>query len=173
MNLHQARQMTEDAIRVHLDPDKWEFAWSRAKRTFGICVYPHYTKKGYQKGKIKLSKIVTEVEPIESVLNTIQHEVAHAIAGFKAGHGPQWVAAAKSIGMKNPKRLADTSDEYHETVKPLWVMVYKTEIVKKYYRRPGHRTFYGLNRMSIRGRKSETLGKLQIISFSEYQQIAS
>lgn len=34
----------------------------------------------------------------ERVRNTVLHEVAHAVAGFDAGHGPRWQAIALSIG---------------------------------------------------------------------------
>jgi predicted SprT family Zn-dependent metalloprotease len=37
------------------------------------------------------------------VLDTILHEIAHALAGHKAGHGPAWKAKCAQIGAK-PKR---------------------------------------------------------------------
>ena len=42
----------------------------------------------------------------EEFLNTILHEIAHAIAGFEAGHGLQWASVAASIGC-NARRCLD------------------------------------------------------------------
>jgi len=44
--------------------------------------------------------------PEEQVRDTILHEIAHAIAGHKAGHGWQWKAECRRIGA-NPNRTAD------------------------------------------------------------------
>jgi hypothetical protein len=40
------------------------------------------------------SKIVKRSE----ILDTILHEIAHALVGHKEAHGPVWVAKAKEIG---------------------------------------------------------------------------
>lgn len=35
---------------------------------------------------------------------TVIHEVAHAIVGCKAGHGPVWQAQMRKMGIKSPQR---------------------------------------------------------------------
>jgi hypothetical protein len=47
---------------------------------------------------IGLSAPVTRVHPESEVRDTILHEIAHALAGARAGHGPAWVATALRIG---------------------------------------------------------------------------
>ena len=42
--------------------------------------------------------------------DTILHEIAHAIAGANAGHGPVWKAVAKRIGAA-PRARAEEKDE--------------------------------------------------------------
>ena len=42
--------------------------------------------------------------------DTFLHEVAHALAGHKAGHGPQWKAMCRKLGA-NPERLAHLEGE--------------------------------------------------------------
>ena len=46
----------------------------------------------------KISKKMIEHGGEEDVRNTIVHEVAHAIAGYQAGHGPIWKAKARELG---------------------------------------------------------------------------
>ena len=89
MNLAAAEQMAQQIVREYLG-GSWRFAWNRRKRCFGVC---HYGKR-----TIELSRILTETEPEHKVRDTVLHEVAHAIAGAAAGHGPQWKAQARKLG---------------------------------------------------------------------------
>ena len=43
----------------------------------------------------------------DEIHQVLLHEVAHALAGPKAGHGPQWKAVARDLGYVG-KRLVDT-----------------------------------------------------------------
>jgi predicted SprT family Zn-dependent metalloprotease len=49
---------------------------------------------------IQLSEYYLKCEHVSEgdVNNVILHEIAHIIAGFKAGHGPEWKRVATSIG---------------------------------------------------------------------------
>jgi predicted SprT family Zn-dependent metalloprotease len=80
----------------------WNFRFDNAIARFGLC---SFTKK-----TISLSRKLTELNPEDEVLDTILHEVAHALAGNKAGHGPEWRRVARSIGC-NANRV-------HEAVMP-------------------------------------------------------
>jgi len=97
MDLLEAQTLAMETMRKHGLED-WTFRWSRAKTFLGMC--------SYSTRNIALSKPLTEVNTVETITDTILHEVAHALAGPKAGHGPEWKAMAASIGAR-PNRLAD------------------------------------------------------------------
>lgn len=78
----------------------WVFQWDRAKRRLGCC--------NYQRCTISLSLhyvLRGDIEMAE-IEDTILHEIAHAIAGSAAGHGPRWKSACQLVGA-NPSRLYD------------------------------------------------------------------
>lgn len=89
MDTSTAHRMAEDLMTEH-ELDGWTFAFDRAKTRLGNC--------RFDKKRITLSKWHTEHNDPTTVRNTILHEIAHAIAGFDAGHGPRWKAVARSIG---------------------------------------------------------------------------
>jgi predicted SprT family Zn-dependent metalloprotease len=68
----------------------WTLAWNRCLKSNGKC---SHTKK-----IIYVSKYHIEFSSLDEFKNTILHEIAHALAGHKAGHGPEWVRIAKEIG---------------------------------------------------------------------------
>jgi predicted SprT family Zn-dependent metalloprotease len=84
----------------------WTFGMANTKRRLGVCKYR--TKR------IEIAEYYALNSPQESVLDTLRHEIAHALAGPKAGHGPAWKAVAMRIGAK--PRACDNSDE--AVVKP-------------------------------------------------------
>jgi predicted SprT family Zn-dependent metalloprotease len=49
--------------------------------------------------KITFSKHFAELLSEEEIRNTVLHEIAHAKAGRKAGHGPVWKAHARKLGI--------------------------------------------------------------------------
>jgi SprT protein len=89
---------------------RWVFVFNRGKRTLGLC---DYTRK-----RIELSMYFVANNDEPAVRDTVLHEIAHALAGERAGHGPAWRAVCKRIGAV-PKRLD------HEAVMPRghWVAV--------------------------------------------------
>lgn len=62
----------------------------RAKARFGNCNHDRKT--------IELSEWHAAGSRWDRVLNTILHEVAHALCGHGEGHGPRWKRVARSIG---------------------------------------------------------------------------
>ena len=52
---------------------------------------------------IELSRPIVELNPREVVHDVVLHEIAHAKAGFEAGHGLAWRAAAIAVGAR-PER---------------------------------------------------------------------
>ena len=64
----------------------WTFAFAATKRRLGVCKF--------QAKRIEIAEFYAANNPPESVLDTLFHEIAHALAGPRAGHGPNWKAIA-------------------------------------------------------------------------------
>ena len=126
----QPVKMDYDKIRA-VEPVDTDMTWQQAERFFE----EHFNK---WRGKIGLSKVdnyffqvhfgqksplgvcsympsfisiavpVIQLLPSSEVKETILHEIAHALAGYKAGHGIQWKVIAKAIGSTG-SRLAEMS----------------------------------------------------------------
>ena len=93
MKLEKARNIALKLMRQHGLSD-YTFKWDRAVRRFGC-----------HNGRLKtlsLSRPMTEHETNEKrVINTILHEIAHALDYRKRGysnHDSEWKRVAKSIG---------------------------------------------------------------------------
>ena len=68
----------------------WTLAFVEAKRRLGDCHFGHRV--------IRISRTHALEGSDESIRNTVLHEIAHAVAGRAAGHGPLWKATARRIG---------------------------------------------------------------------------
>ena len=84
-------------IALHLGPD-WKFAFDSAKTRAGLCNYTSRT--------ISVSRHLASRYDDDEIHQVLLHEVAHAIAGTRAGHGPRWKACAADLGYEG-KRLHD------------------------------------------------------------------
>lgn len=82
--------------------ESWTFEFDNAKRRAGVC--------RYRCKLISLSRhyVRLNADNYEDIRDTILHEIAHALAGFKAAHGPAWKAVCRRIGAK-PERCYDSS----------------------------------------------------------------
>jgi len=89
MNLNIAKKLTKEYFKKH-KLDDWTFHFSNAKRRFGCC---YYARK-----KITISKELTKLNSEEIFVNTLLHEIAHALCGPFAGHMKQWKLKAIEIG---------------------------------------------------------------------------
>ena len=79
----------------------WSFGFNGAARKLGVC--------RYRQQQILLSrKHVVDGTP-DQIADTILHEIAHALAGPKAGHGPTWKAIARRLGA-TPKSCAPENE---------------------------------------------------------------
>lgn len=83
----------------------WRFGWNGRRSHMGVCVYRRLN--GRAANRIELSRHMVGA-PDAQVRDTILHEIAHALAGPKAGHGPAWRAWAAKVGA-SPERCADGS----------------------------------------------------------------
>lgn len=92
----------------------YSFGYNRRKRCFGLCYY----NTPVRRGRIELSVYILNHDEAE-ILETLLHEIAHAITWREyghTGHGPAWKAVCRRIGCK-PKRCAEKqlTDKYKYT----------------------------------------------------------
>ena len=99
MNLERAYRLA----RAKMDErglQKWDVMFDRSKTRFGCCW--HYKKL------ITLSEDLVVLNSEEEVLNTILHEMAHALVSHRHGHDKVWRQKAIELGC-NGKRCYDGS----------------------------------------------------------------
>ena len=68
----------------------WTLAFGEARTRLGACHFRHHV--------IRISRTHALEGSEEQIRDTVLHEIAHAIAGHGAGHGPLWKATARRIG---------------------------------------------------------------------------
>lgn len=103
--LEIVEEKAKELISLHTSnkniPCGWKFAFNNRSVHVGLC--------SYSKRTIFLSKKWAEILSIEKSIDTILHEIAHAMTP-DAHHGPVWKAACVKIGA-NPNRVADVNEE--------------------------------------------------------------
>jgi len=99
MELEKAYLMAREKMEQH-GLAHWTFKFDGAVRRLGYCS-SHRQVLSFSTQFIKLND--------ESVfIDTVLHEIAHALVGHQAGHGYIWKQKAKELGC-SPKRCADGS----------------------------------------------------------------
>ena len=94
MDFSEAEQLARKLMADFGLPD-WAFGWNRRKRSLGLC--------RYREKRLELSAHFVHANDETQVRETILHEIAHALAGEKAAHGPLWKAMCARVGCK-PER---------------------------------------------------------------------
>ena len=89
-SLDQVRDRAEELLRLHLGGGSWSFGFDHAKTRAGQC--------DFAKRRITVSRHLAARFSNEDVEQVLLHEVAHALSGARAGHGPAWRRTARSIG---------------------------------------------------------------------------
>ncbi|PJJ65686.1 SprT-like domain-containing protein [Compostimonas suwonensis] len=97
-DLERVRTWANALIRLHLDPSVWSFAYDNAKKRAGLC---NFTEK-----RITVSRYLAARYDDDEIHQILLHEVAHAIAGSQAAHGPRWRSIATELGYEG-KRTHD------------------------------------------------------------------
>jgi SprT protein len=87
--LDRVRIWGEALIRLHLD-ESWSFGFDNAKRRAGQC--------DYRAKRITVSRYLAARFDDDEIHQVLLHEVAHALAGHKAGHGKGWKRVATELG---------------------------------------------------------------------------
>ena len=95
--LARVRHWADALIKLHLDAT-WSFGFDHAKRRAGLC--------NFSARRITVSRYLALRYEDDEVHQILLHEVAHALAGPDAGHGPKWKSIAREIGYVG-KRLHD------------------------------------------------------------------
>lgn len=93
-DLARVRVWAHALISLHLDAS-WTFAFDNAKKRAGLC---NYTTR-----RISVSRYLASRYDDDEIHQVLLHEVAHALAGPKAGHGPGWVSIARDIGYEGQR----------------------------------------------------------------------
>ncbi len=84
----------------------WSFRFGNARQKLGEC-------RAKEKLIVLSRTHATQGAP-DDVADTILHEIAHALAGPEAGHGPAWKAIARRLGA-TPASRAHESDAARRT----------------------------------------------------------
>jgi hypothetical protein len=95
--LVRVRRWAEALIVMHLDPDVWSFGFDNAKTRGGQC--DHGAKR------ITVSKYLAARFDDDEIHQVLLHEVAHALAGPRAGHGARWKTIARDLGYVGNRTL--------------------------------------------------------------------
>jgi predicted SprT family Zn-dependent metalloprotease len=96
-DLDRVKKWANALIALHLDPT-WTFAFDNAKTRAGLCNYTDM--------RISVSRYLAARYEDDDIHQILLHEVAHAMAGTRAGHGAKWKSVAKELGYEG-KRLHD------------------------------------------------------------------
>lgn len=97
MDLTGVRELARGLMDEH-GLHRWTLQFDSAKRRAGLCRYDTRV--------ISLSRHLTALYSADEVTETVLHEIAHALAGPKAGHGPAWRRVAREIGATGQRCVA-------------------------------------------------------------------
>lgn len=78
----------------------WKFAYNRRKRAMGFCCY--------NLRSIELSIHFVVHNDMDAIVDTLLHEIAHALVGSDHGHDKVWKAKCREIGA-TPQRLGQAT----------------------------------------------------------------
>lgn len=105
MTEREVTQLAQTLMSEHnLNWPAWGFRMSRHKLAIGRCEW-----RRYNSGMIMFSKNFLHL-PDSEIRDTILHEIAHALAGLGAKHGPAWKEKCIEIGAR-PDEFADIKRE--------------------------------------------------------------
>jgi len=97
MELDKAKNKMEELLKEH-GISHWTFNFDRAVRRLGQCAW---IKNGIKVRTITISKVMTIGRTDKEVINTMLHEIAHALdyeTRGTSGHDNIWRNIALSIG---------------------------------------------------------------------------
>ena len=80
---------------------EWQFRFDGGKNRFGQCNYSTKT--------ISMSRALVEVNTPDRCMNTLLHEIAHALVGRSHGHDRVWQIKARAIGCDGKARYSSAN----------------------------------------------------------------
>lgn len=98
MELHEIERHARALMTAH-GVGSLAFEFDGGKRRIGATHYVRIGRTTLPK-KITFSRHFAPLLSEAEIRDTILHEIAHALAGRDAGHGPVWQAAVRKIGGK-------------------------------------------------------------------------
>lgn len=91
MDLNEAHTWAAMMLEEHgLTQRGWKITWNNARQCAGICCYDTLT--------IGFSRPVTQRHPEHEFMDTVAHEIAHALVDSDHGHNAVWRAKAIELG---------------------------------------------------------------------------
>lgn len=127
MDLALLQRFAESALAEYgLVESGWRFAFDHARVRFGCC--------RYRERLITVSRHLAAANPAEACYDTVLHEVAHALAGPKAGHGPKWKQKCVEVGAQ-PVRCYRAAD-VERPAPAYWAVCPHCERRVGFYRKP-------------------------------------
>ncbi len=112
MNLADARKLVDHHMELHGLRPEWEFKFDKGRRRFGRC-------RQYGTHKlISLSTELTAQNTCKRVLETLLHEIAHALVGLRHSHDHVWVEKCKELGTRETRyySMANTVKVYRAPI---------------------------------------------------------
>jgi predicted SprT family Zn-dependent metalloprotease len=133
MNLIDANTAAHQLVSHHLAGQGWRIGWNTNKSRMGVCKYATKT--------LEFSSILMKEVSNEEAINTILHEIAHALMGPGHDHSAAWAAQHRAIG-GNGKRCWNNPELIAKVAK--WVMTcqncgtkaYRNRLAKGYIYHP-------------------------------------
>ncbi len=89
-DLDAVRARATELLQEHLGDGSWTFAFDHAKTRAGQC--------DFARRRITVSRHLAARFSADDVEQVLLHEVAHALSGPRAGHGPTWQRTARRLG---------------------------------------------------------------------------
>lgn len=90
MNLIEAQSAIYSLIAKHLPDEGWRMEWNNAPSTAGMCKYSTKT--------LVFSRPIARLVDREEFIDTVTHEIAHAMVGPDHGHDKVWRNQHIAIG---------------------------------------------------------------------------
>jgi predicted SprT family Zn-dependent metalloprotease len=145
----------------------YKFEWMNRKKTFGLCKYGSKT--------ILLSEDYVFNNSVELINDTILHELAHAFSRHiygrvGAGHNQYWRNVCRQIGAI-PQRCKSLNDGLVLSEGKYILRHKETQEVYSHYHKWPSKLYARLSETWIRGKKSETMGKLELVSNEDWSTI--
>lgn len=81
--------LAKETLKAH-GLQRWRVLWDHARRRAGACNHKERT--------LSFSLALLPLYPSDVVRDVVLHEVAHALAGPRAGHGDAWKSVAVRLG---------------------------------------------------------------------------